>query len=209
MLAVSKRITQQNIELRSGIWRGSQTTGVELANRTAFIVGEGNIGSKAAKLLNSIGIRVLSANSKTSEEVFNRYVKGTDYLVLNLPLNENTRNLINKDRLDLLRESAFIVHTARGEIIDQKALFDKLSKREIAGAALDVFSNEPLKGSPAKETVELVNLDNVVATPHVGFDTLETQFRLGEEIITNYDVNSSYILMGANYRMRYTEEVIL
>ena len=84
-----------------------------------------------------------------------------------------------------MKKSAYLVNTARGAIVDQKALLTALKERRIAGAAIDVFENEPITGSPSEEIIQLTQLDNVVATPHIAFNTEESAIRLGEEMIAN------------------------
>jgi D-3-phosphoglycerate dehydrogenase len=185
MYAVSRKIVQANIELLKGEWRPNDISGVELMGKQVLLIGHGNIGSKTHLLLESVGMNVVVANSKTTDEVLDKEIAKADYVVLNVPLNPRTKHLMSLDRLSKMKNSAFLINTARGAVVDQQALIQALQSNTIAGAALDVFEGEPLTGTLSEEMLTVVNLPNVVATPHIGFNTKESSFRLGLELIEN------------------------
>ncbi len=109
----------------------------------------------------------------------------SEVIVVCASLNDATRGLLDARRLGLLKPTANLVNVARGAIIDQAALLQVLRDNKIAGAALDVFVDEPLIGEPNESVVELSKLPNVVATPHIGYNTNEATVRLGEEMYAN------------------------
>lgn len=185
MYAVSRKIVQANIDLLKGEWRPNDVIGVELKGKQVLLIGHGNIGSKTHTLLELVGMNVVIADSKTTNQVFDREITEADYVVLNVPLNTRTKHLINSERLSKMKKSAFLINTARGAVVDQQALVEALQSNKIAGAALDVFEGEPLTGTPSEEMLSVVKLPSVVATPHIGFNTKETSFRLGLELIEN------------------------
>lgn len=185
ILAVTRKIVVANLELRNGNWNKQAYKGTELSSKNLCLVGYGNSGKKVARLATSFGMNVNYANSKTSSNQLDELITNADILSLHLPLTEQSQHLIDERRLNLMKKSAYLINTARGAIIDQKALLSALKARRIAGAALDVFENEPLTGKPSEEILQLIQLDNVVATPHIAYHTEETTARLGEELIAN------------------------
>jgi len=185
LFAVTKRIVEANDDLQKQIWKPLYYTGTELNGKKIGIIGYGNIGRNVARLAQGLGMEIMYANSTSSDEELDNIIRNVDFLSLNLPLTDKTRNLIDKRRLNLLKSSAYIINTARGAIVDQKALMEMLKYNKIAGAALDVYDNEPLTGKPSHDIVELAMLKNVVATPHIAFNTQEASVRLGDELINN------------------------
>jgi len=185
LLAIKRRIIEANSELKEGIWKPMNLSGTELANKKVTLVGHGNIGQRIEKLLTFFGANVVFADSKTSQDELDNMIKNSDVLIVCAQLNEKTINLINSERLESMKKGAFLVNVARGQIVDQKSLLRILDENKIAGAALDVFVDEPLRGKPTDEIIQLANMKNVVATPHIGYNTLESSERLGREIIDN------------------------
>lgn len=186
MFAISRKISALHMELAKGNWRPINTLGVELKSKNVLLIGYGNIGKKTEKLLASIGMKVNIANSKTKQKELDQLISEADYVVLNIPLNDLTKNLINKKRLKLMKPTVYLINTARGGVVDQKSLYTALKNNQIAGAGLDVFVDEPsTKGKPNAEITQLCKLPNVVATPHIAFNTKETIDRLGVELINN------------------------
>ncbi len=183
LLAVTRRIVQSQHSFRNSMWRPHGISGCELAGKQAVVVGRGNIGSKTTQMLRSLGMTVHVVHSSTTAKQLDHLLQETDFLILNVPLTPKTHHLIDKRRLSLLKKTAYIVNTSRGAVIDQQALLSTLRQEKIAGAALDVFEGEPLVGKPTEEMMELARLPNVVATQHIGSATVETRYRLGEELI--------------------------
>jgi len=185
MYAISRKIVQSNMDLLKGEWRPNEVVGVELSGKRVLLVGHGNIGSKTHKLLEAVGMNVAVANSQTTNDELDGQFSQADFVVLNVPLNSMTNHLVNARRLSLMKKTAYLINTARGAVVNQKALIEALTSNKIAGAALDVFEGEPLTGTPSEEMLAVVKLPNVVATPHIGFNTKEASFRLGIELIEN------------------------
>lgn len=153
---------------------------VELNGKTLGVIGYGNIAKETIKVAQAMGMKILvstrtpradreNIHFTTNEEVF----KQSDFISLNCPLNESTRHMINKETLAMMKPTAFLVNTARGALIDEKALIDALQNNAIAGAGLDVQEVEPLD-----DASPLYTLDNVILTPHMGWRGLETRQRL-------------------------------
>ncbi len=153
---------------------------VEVNNKILGIIGYGNIGKEVIKVAQALGMKILVATRSAREDVEGIHfttqeevLKQSDYVSLHCPLNEQTRHLINKQTLALMKPTAFLINTARGALIDEQALIEAIDKKVIAGAALDVQEEEPL----AHES-PLYTMDNVIVTPHIGWRGLETRQRL-------------------------------
>jgi D-3-phosphoglycerate dehydrogenase len=143
-------------------------TGTELKGKILGIVGLGAIGNEVARLASAFGMQVLSHNRGSGtplDEIFTQ----SDYVTIHVPLVEETRGLVNLQRLKQMKRTAFMINTARGPIIDRDALLEALEHGIIAGAAIDVFDVEP----PLPANYPLLNAPNLIATPHIGFNTRE------------------------------------
>ncbi len=155
MLATMRRIPQLDARMRAGEWpRGLSA---QLEGKTLGIVGLGAIGSRVAELARAFGMKILVARHVSLDEL----LRESDVVSLHLPLSDETRGIIGREQLALLKPTAYLVNTARGALIDRDALLDALRHERIAGAALDVFDEEPL---PADDPLR--SLLNVVLTPH-------------------------------------------
>ncbi len=179
MLALAKRLPQQQRLAREGRWDlQSVTMGSEIRGRTLGIVGLGHSGRELARLVAPFEMRVLAysphAERAQAEALGVRLVSleellsTSDFVSLHARLTSENRGLISRQRLAMMRPTAFFVNVARGELVDERALVETLRERRIAGAALDVFEHEPL---PADHP--LLTLDNVIATPHWSASTTD------------------------------------
>jgi glyoxylate reductase len=164
--------------------------GREVTGKTIGIIGMGKIGKAVAARARAFDMRILYHNRKRiapEEEkgLMAEYVdlktllRGADFVSLNVPLTEQTKHLIGRDELSLMKPTAFLINTARGPVIDEKALVDALRTGKIGGAGLDVYENEPSLTPGLKE------LDNVILLPHVGSGTLETRIKMGTLAVEN------------------------
>jgi phosphoglycerate dehydrogenase-like enzyme len=173
-IAAVRGIPAADRAVREGRWPAP--LGLELADKTMGIVGLGHVGRHVARLANAFGMKVVAwgraldaarAASAGVEGVdLDALMRRSDIVSIHATLAPETRGLINARRLALMKPTAYLVNTARGPIVDERALVDALAQRRIAGAALDVFDEEPLPpGHPLK------TLDNVVLTPHLGWPT--------------------------------------
>ena len=160
--------------------RCMQVDHVEVNGKILGVIGTGNIGREVIKIAQALGMKIL-AYARTPREdepgihfaSLEEVLAQSDYLTLHCPLNAETRHLINRERLALMKPTACIVNTARGALIDEEALIEALQEGRIAGAGLDVQETEP----PAADN-PLYDMDNVILTPHMGWRGLETRQRL-------------------------------
>jgi phosphoglycerate dehydrogenase-like enzyme len=192
MLAVMRRLPQEHQAMRAGHWQTGQ--GVGLQGKTLGIIGLGRIGSRVAHIAQAFGMRVLATGfTLTAERALAHGVRmaslegllaGSDVVSIHLRLSERSYKLIGTQELRLMKPTAYLINTARGPIVDEAALIQALRYRRIAGAGLDVFEQEPIDPSNP-----LLQLDNVVCTPHIGFVTQESyEHMLGGAVenILNY-----------------------
>lgn len=187
ILALARNIPQADRALRDGRWERSRWKGVELHGKVLGIVGLGRIGVLVAQRCNSFGMRLRAHDPYTTQDRAARMgielvddidelVASADVVTLHVPRTPETADLIDADRLELMKRTALLVNVARGGIVDEDALAGALRDGRIAGAAIDVFAEEPATDSP------LFGLDNVVVTPHLGASTREAQDKAGVQI---------------------------
>ncbi len=184
LMAVNRNLISSSNELRAGKWN-QEFVGYELADKKLGLVGYGNIGKRVEKIATALGMNVSYVNSKSTPDDVDRIVRNSDFLVICTPLNGGTRNLIDERRLNLLKPTAVLVNVGRGAVLDQNALMKLLQNKKIRGAGLDVFDGEPLTGVPSDTMVALAKLPNVVATPHIAYNTEEIKDKQGVEILAN------------------------
>jgi D-3-phosphoglycerate dehydrogenase len=188
MLAVMRRIPQSDAAMRRGEW--PLVLGYVLKGKTLGILGLGKIGTEVAAVARAFGMNVIAWGPTLTKERAARsgvtfisleeVLKTADVISIHLALSEQSKNLLNEARLRLMKKSAYLINTARGAIVDEPALIKILREKAIAGAALDVFVQEPLpKNHPLPE------LDNVVLTPHLGWPTDSGFEGFAENAVTN------------------------
>jgi D-3-phosphoglycerate dehydrogenase / 2-oxoglutarate reductase len=185
MMSLSRRLPAADRSVRAGKWERS-LVGAEIAHKTMGIVGFGTIGRIASTRGLGLRMEVIAYDPFVAPEIYTEYgvesvslddlVSRADYISLHCPLIEKTRNLIGAPQFAKMKKGARIINCARGGLIDEKALYDALKSGQCAGAALDVYENEPPAGSP------LLELDNIVFTPHLGASTAEAQVAVSVEI---------------------------
>ena len=190
MLGALRNFNASMVALRNGDWRGEPnlTLGHDPRGKVLGILGMGGIGRNVKQKAAAFGMTTIYHNRKELDAQkadgakyvsFEELLKQSDVLSLNLPLNKNTRHIIGKEQLKLMKPSAVIINTARGAVIDEAALVDALDCELIAGAGLDVFEEEP-KVHPG-----LIKNERVMLLPHMGTLTLETQEKMEEWVIDN------------------------
>ena len=182
ILLYSRQISENLAEVKGGGWKRHE--GMDLAERTLGIVGLGTIGKEVARRAAGCRMKVLAYDTFQDEAVTDKqsvkYVEleellhQSDFVSLHLFLNSASKHIINAERLKLMKPTAFLVNTARGGLVDTQALYYALVKKQIAGAALDVFEEEPL---PADNLLR--SLPNVYMTPHVGGTTSDARWNSG------------------------------
>ena len=180
MLSMAREIPRADREIRNGNWIKKELMGSELKGKYLGIIGLGNIGKRLGRLtralnMNIIGYDVVPIDEEFSKEVglmkadLDTLLSSADYVSLHVPLLDSTHHMINAEKLKLMKNTARIINTSRGGVIDEEALYNSLKEGNIAGAALDVFEVEPATGN------RLTTLPNFVATPHMGAQTKEAQ----------------------------------
>jgi lactate dehydrogenase-like 2-hydroxyacid dehydrogenase len=195
LLMVARRVGQGERELRSDNWTGWRPThllGAKVTGKKLGVIGFGRIGQAVAKRAHfgfdmdiqywdpyDIPADITKKFNATKLDTIEDVCKECDFVSINCPATKETFHLMNEERFKLMKKSAFIINTARGDIIDEKALVNALINKEIAGAALDVFETEPNLPS------ELKTMENVVSFPHLGSATIETRVAMGNTAIDN------------------------
>lgn len=170
-------------------WAPKLLLGVELYGKTVGIIGAGRIGMETAKRLKAFGTNIIYY-SRTKKRDFEqltdakkvtleKLLSNSDIISIHIPLNEETNNLISKEKLNLLKENAILINTARGEVIDENYLIELLKAKKIFAAGFDVYQNEP------KINKELIKLENVVLLPHLGSATIEARNKMAELAVNN------------------------
>jgi D-3-phosphoglycerate dehydrogenase len=183
MLALTRRIPQAHAALKEGRWERSKHGGFELEGKTLGVLGFGRIGQQVARRAAALEMRVVAHDPFVSAERFRELgveraeerddvLAVADVLTLHLPLTAETQQAIGAAAFERMRDGVRIVNAARGELIDEQALVEALKSGKVAGAALDVFSQEPYSGP-------LLELEQVVVTPHLAASTAEAQDRAG------------------------------
>jgi D-3-phosphoglycerate dehydrogenase / 2-oxoglutarate reductase len=186
MMSLSRHLPAADRSIRSGKWERARLMGSEVAHKTLAIVGFGTIGRIVAQRGLGLKMRVIAHDPFVTPEIFeNLSVESmeldelliqADYLTLHCPLIEKTRGLIGRTQLTMMKKEAMLINCARGGLVDEDALCEALKTGQIAGAALDVYEHEPPANSP------LLELDNIVFTPHLGASTTEAQVAVSVEI---------------------------
>lgn len=185
MFAVSRRVVEAASDLRRGEWNGLDMLGSELSRKKLGLIGYGRVGKLVEQKVSGLRMDVRHVNSTSSDQEFDDLLKESDVVCLCLTLNDDTKHSIDRRRLGLLRPNAILINVARGAVVDQKALLDALKEGALRGAGIDVYENEPPSGNVPADILELAKLPNVVATPHIAYNTEETVTRLGEELFNN------------------------
>ncbi len=186
ILALSRHLPHAHASVRGKEWNRSAFVGTEVAGKTVGVVGFGTIGRIVASLCRGLGMEVVAYDPFVTPEVFEKaavtaidmdgLLAVADYVTLHCPLNDKTRGLIDAERIGRMRVGARLINCARGGIVDERALYEALTDGRLAGAALDVYEQEPPAASP------LIDLPNVTLTPHLGASTEEAQIAVGLEI---------------------------
>lgn len=191
MLSLTRHIPQANASLKSGVWQRSKFMGTEVRNKTLGIIGLGNVGSEVARRIRGLEMKLIAYDPFVSSDMaqnlqvklvpLKQLLKQSDFITLHLPLTSATKNLIGAKELAFLKPTARIVNCARGDLINERALAEALAAKRIAGAAIDVFTQEPCTESA------LFDKDNVIVTPHLGASTEEAQVMAARDVAEQVD----------------------
>ena len=184
--ALVRNVTEADASLRRGEWRRAELLGHELRGRTLGIVGLGKIGLAVADRARALEMRLIgndpyvdiavAASHGVAHVELEVLLREANVVTLHVPLNDATRRVINAESLTLMKPDSYLINVARGGLVDEEALAAALRDGRLAGAAIDVFENEPPTGSP------LLDAPRTVLTPHLGASTREAQTRAGTEV---------------------------
>jgi len=209
MLALVRFIPKADFSMKKGEWIKKQLKGTELNGKTLGLIGSAYIAQHVSKIANCIGMKVLVYSPNCTDEKAEKMgakrkdikdlLKESDFVSLHIPHNKNSHYLLNKENIELMKNGAYLINSARGGVVDEEALYNALKSGKLSGAAVDVFEQEP----PSKEN-KLLSLDNVILTPHIGASTKEAQIQAGtvcaEQIIKvlkgeepDFCVNKKYL----------------
>jgi D-3-phosphoglycerate dehydrogenase / 2-oxoglutarate reductase len=188
MFALARPIVRGTLGLREGRWEKSALRGFELQGKTLGIIGCGRIGCELGKRACALGMTVLGCDlegicdagtlgcSTIHLEKQDDLLRHSDMVSIHVPLTSETRHMINRDTINRMKDGVYLIHCARGGVVQESHLLEALKSGKVAGAAMDVFEEEPAGDNP------LLSLDNFIATPHIGAATREGQARAGLEI---------------------------
>jgi D-3-phosphoglycerate dehydrogenase len=198
MMALARELPAANASTHAGKWEKNRFMGVELYGKTLGLIGAGNIGSIVADRAKGLKMKVIAFDPYLSPEragdlgiekvELNDLLARADFITLHTPLTNETRNIISADAINRMKKGARIINCARGGLVDERALKVALDSGHVAGAALDVFEEEPAKSNI------LFGSENVVATPHLGASTSEAQENVALQVAEQI---SDYLLTGA------------
>ncbi|MFU8862595.1 MAG: phosphoglycerate dehydrogenase [Rhodobacterales bacterium] len=198
MFAVARQIPEASASTHAGKWEKSKFMGVELTGKTLGVIGAGNIGGIVCDRARGLHMKVIAYDPYLSDEKAAKMhvekveledlLKRADFITLHVPLTDSTRNILSRENLEKTKKGVRIINCARGGLVDEQALADLLTSGHVAGAAFDVFAEEPANENP------LFNLPNVVCTPHLGAATTEAQENVALQVAEQM---ADFLLTGA------------
>ena len=198
MFAVARQIPEASVSIQAGKWEKSRFMGVELTGKTLGVIGAGNIGGIVCDRARGLKMKVVAYDPFLSQEKADRMgvekaeldtlLQRADFITLHVPLTDQTRNILSAENLGKTRKGVRIINCARGGLVDEAALAELLKSGHVAGAAFDVFAEEPAIDNP------IFGLPNVVCTPHLGAATTEAQENVALQVAEQM---SDYLLTGA------------
>lgn len=186
MLALARHIPKADQSLRQGQWNRSKYVGVELRNKKLGIIGFGKIGSEVGKRCKAFGMQIMVFDPYVTRDMAKRagvelveletLLKESDIITVHMPLTSETKHMICSDQFAMMKDGVRVLNVARGGIIDEKALYEAIVSKKVAGAALDVYEKEPMTDSP------LFTLPEIIVTPHLGASTQEAQINVAIDV---------------------------
>ena len=184
MLSLARFVPKADSTMKKGEWIKKQLKGIELNGKTLGLVGSGYIAQHVASVANCLGMKVLVYSPHCTDEKASKMgatrkdledlLKQSDFISLHIPHTKESHYLLNKKTIGVMKPGSYLVNVARGGVVEEDALYDALKDGKLAGAAVDVFEQEP----PSKEN-KLLSLDNVILSPHIGASTKEAQIQAG------------------------------
>lgn len=181
LLSATRLTSPSQIDIRRGIWKPTVYKGKELKGKTLGIIGYGTIGRRVAKIAKSgFGMNILYVNSSSSQQDFEHLIRESDMISINAPLTDKTKDMVGSKEFKLMKPGVIIVNTGRGAVIDEEALIKTLKTGKIFAAGLDVLVTEPMKNTDL-----LFGFPNVVITPHIAFNTEDSEYRCSQIVTEN------------------------
>ncbi|MFO0663547.1 MAG: phosphoglycerate dehydrogenase [Polyangiaceae bacterium] len=192
IIMLARQIGDRSREVHEGNWKKAANGCFEVRGKTLGIVGYGHIGSQVGVLAEAMGLRVLSYDIRTTMAIGNAQAQNSldellaqsDFVTLHVPETPQTQNMIGERELSIMKRGSYLLNASRGTVLDVPALAKTLKSGHIAGAAVDVYPEEPESNSPGFSS-PLQGLPNVILTPHVGGSTEEAQAAIGKEVATS------------------------
>jgi len=189
MLSLARRSSEKSAKMHKGVWEKAVSGAIELRDKTVGIVGYGHIGQQVGLLCEALGLNVLfydvvkklPLGRARPVDSLEELLPMVDFLTTHVPGGLGTKHLIGKRALSRLKDGAYLLNLSRGSVVDIDALAAALRSKKLAGAALDVFPEEPEQGLSEFKSV-LLGLENVILTPHIGGSTEEAQRNIGKEV---------------------------
>jgi D-3-phosphoglycerate dehydrogenase len=186
ILNLLRKISVSDNNIRKNTWKPA--LGNLLSDKTVGILGLGKIGKKVVQLLEPFNVEFLAYELKPDKSFTSKYkikvvsleevLSNSDIITIHLPSTKETKHIIDSDAFSKMKQNTILINTARGDLIEEEALYESLKNKKIAGAGLDVFENEPYSG-------KLKELDNTILTPHIGSSTVETRKTMDVESVNN------------------------
>ncbi|MCK4365357.1 MAG: hydroxyacid dehydrogenase [Thermoplasmatales archaeon] len=184
MLSLARFVPKADSTMKKGEWIKKQLKGIELNGKTLGLVGSGYIAQHVASIANCLGMKVLVYSPHCTDEKASKMrairkdledlLKQSDFVSLHIPHTKDSHYLLNEKTISLMKPGSYLVNVARGGVVEEKALYLALKEEKLAGAAVDVFEQEP----PSEDN-KLLSLDNVILSPHIGASTKEAQIQAG------------------------------
>jgi len=186
MFSLARFIGISNVTMREGKWNKNKYTGIELSGKTLGLIGFGRIGRELAKKAKALEMKIIYNDIlgpvKDCPEYFfvspDELLADSDFISLHVPGNKDKSPVVGKPEFTKMKDGAYLINCARGNVVDEQALLEALNSGKIAGAGIDVFPEEPTKN------LELIRHERVSVTPHIGASTKEAQKRIGAEIVS-------------------------
>ncbi|MFO7612085.1 MAG: D-2-hydroxyacid dehydrogenase [Clostridia bacterium] len=184
MLCAARFIGAANATMRAGKWNKNSYTGTELSGKRLGLIGFGRIARETARKARALGMKIYYTN-RAGDKNYSDYkwlpmeelLRKVDFVSIHTPFDKDRGALIGEKEIAMMKDGVYIINTARGGVVNEKALLDALNSGKVAGAGIDVFEEEPTSN------MELINHERVSATPHIGASTREAQSRIGIEIV--------------------------
>jgi D-3-phosphoglycerate dehydrogenase len=184
MICGMRNVQRAHHQMKNKVWDKKNLLGSEIEGKTLGIIGYGRIGAAVARKAQALGMKIIAYNPPPRHEDsfvqfidhLDAFLGHADVITLHAALTESTKNIISQDNIAKMKDGVFIVNTARGEMVDEDALYDAVKSGKASGAAIDVYREEPYKG-------KLLELENVYCTPHLGASSKEAQVRIGQELV--------------------------